>query len=65
MFTATIQHHSISRARTISANTLSSAMRKATSEFGDEFLDYRIVIFADNGYLMAWRRVRDRRWTRT
>ncbi len=62
MFTATLSHHSISRARSISAPTLSSAKRKATQEFGDGFNDHRLVIYDEHGNLIASRRIDERRW---
>lgn len=63
-YTATIRHHSISRARTVSATTLLAAKRAATKEFGGEFRDYEIVIF-HNDEIVARRRVSDRRWQET
>lgn len=63
MFTATISHHSISRARSISAKTLASAKRKATIEFDGEFIDYRIVIYDETGQIVTSRLVSERRWS--
>ena len=64
---ASIRHHSISRARQIEVDgTLTQAKSAASREFGQEQLDYEIVIYEDMGdrapYLIATRRVSDRKW---
>ena len=66
-YTATIQHHSISRARIVDVgNNLTMAKRLATAEFGGGFLDHTIVIFDaeipgwDN--ICAARKLCHRRW---
>lgn len=47
-YTATIRHHSISRARVIDAgNSLPAAKARASAEFGDGYLDHEIVIYED------------------
>ena len=62
-YTATISHHSISRAREITiTGTLRAAKAAATREFGDEFLNYNIVIRDESGETVAQRRVGDRNW---
>lgn len=62
-YTATIAHHSISRARTIEVTgTLTAAKAAATREFGDGFLDHRIVIRDEHGQTVASRRIGDRDW---
>lgn len=64
-YSATISHSSISRARVIDAgNSLRSAKRRATMEFGNGFLDHAIVIWdSDRSAPVAKRRVADSRWT--
>jgi hypothetical protein len=60
---ASISHHSISRARIVPVGeTLAAAKRAATREFGDEFLDYLIIITNAADEMVASRRVRDRKW---
>lgn len=62
-FTATITHHSISSARVIEIDgTLTQAKRAATKEFGDGFVDHRIVIRDADGEVVAARRVGDKSW---
>jgi len=69
-FTATIRHHSIARARTVDVgDDLTTAKRNATKEFGDEFLDYTIIIrdrheqdWGGNEDIVASRRVGNKRW---
>ena len=57
-YTATLSHHSISRAREIRVTgTLTAAKRAATREFGDEHRDYSIVILDEQGDTVAKRRV--------
>ena len=44
-YTATIQHHSISRARNESVgDTLAAAKRNATAEFGDGYIGHTIIV---------------------
>ncbi len=44
-YTATIRHHSISRARIVPVgDDLTAAKRAASIEFGDDFRDYELVI---------------------
>lgn len=63
-YTATIRHHSIARARTISAATLAAAKRAATREFRDEQQDYTIVIIdAETDMIVSRRILADKRWT--
>jgi hypothetical protein len=65
-YTATISHHSISRARVINAgDTLTAAKRNASREFNGEFLDYEILIADSNDEIVARRRVKDRKWEDT
>lgn len=49
-YTATVQHHSISRSRVVNlkTNNLTLAKRRATAEFGKGFNDHVIVIHADH-----------------
>lgn len=67
-YTATIHHHSLSRAPVVNAgNTLSEAKARAEREFGDEFADYTIVIVdrdAPNfdSEIVSRRRVGARKW---
>jgi len=63
-YTATISHHSISRARKIeiSANTLTAAKSSATREFGGEQVDYIIHLEETNGYGRWSRRVGGGQW---
>ena len=62
-YTATIHHHSIARARTVLANTLPTAKRAASREFGSEQKDYEIVIYDDAAdQIVARRRAGDRMW---
>lgn len=65
-YTATITHHSISRARVVNVgNTLAAAKINASREFGDEFQDYTIVIddqMNPNWGAVASKRVGARRW---
>lgn len=61
-YDATIRHHSIARARTISVTgTLTQAKRKATAEFGADYQDYEIVIFRGDEVISS-RRLSDKRW---
>jgi hypothetical protein len=61
---ATISHHSISRARVIDvSDDLTQAKRQASKEFGDEFLDYRIIIVNERGETIASRLVGEKRWS--
>lgn len=62
-YTATIQHHSIARAREVAIEgTLAAAKRAATREFGGELLDAFIVVADERGEIVAKRRVGDSRW---
>ncbi len=62
-YTATIAHHSISRARVITSyGSLTAAKRAATREFGEEYRDYNIVIRDAYGDVVATRRVGEARW---
>ena len=68
-YAATIQHHSISRARQILIDgTLAKACRQASEEFGDEQRDYNIVVYElgedglDAPNKVAWKRVASPRW---
>ena len=64
-YTATIAHHSISRAREIKINgTLEVAKRRATKEFGDGFIDHEIIIREDReeGEVIARRKIGERNW---
>ncbi len=61
-YTATVRHHSISRARHITGVSLPAIKRAATKEFGGEQQDYRIVIERDDE-VVSERRVSDARWT--
>lgn len=66
-YIATIRHHSISRAREIKIKaSLTYAKRAATREFGQEQLDYEIVIYGDAGCIspeiVSTRRVSARKW---
>ncbi len=62
-YTATIAHHSISRARSIEVNgTLAAAKAAATKEFGKDQIDYRIVITDQGGQTVAARRIGDSQW---
>lgn len=60
-YTATIRHHSISRARTVSAATLPAAKHLATKEFGGGFLDHEIVIYCGDE-IASRRRIGERGW---
>ena len=71
-YIATIRHHSIASARTITVEgSLTAAKRAATIEFGGEQRDYEIVIFeqyprpgfADGCELAASRCVGSPRWS--
>lgn len=65
-YTATISHHSISRARVVNVgDTLTTAKRNASREFNGEFLDYEILIADSSDEIVARRRVRDRKWENT
>lgn len=62
-YTATISHHSISRAREITIRgSLAAAKRAATKEFGGGFLDHRIIIRDAKGCTVAMRVIGERRW---
>ncbi len=62
-FSATISHHSISRARVIEIDgTLTNAKRAATKEFNGEFVDYVIIIRDEFGETVATRRIGDKGW---
>lgn len=46
IYTATITHHSISRARVVDCGTdLATAKQLAAKEFGDEFRDHTIKVY--------------------
>lgn len=67
-YTATIRHHSISRARVEDVgDTLAAAKRNASAEFGGGFLEHEIVIrdttLAEPDQIVATRRMADRGWT--
>ena len=67
MFTATIRHHSISRARKIDCGEdLAKAKRLALREFGFEQRGYQIVIYGEEAgrapELYASRHVGARQW---
>lgn len=60
---ATIAHHSIASAAVVEIEgTLVQAKRTATKEFGDGFIDHRIVIRNERGETVASRRIGDKRW---
>ncbi len=62
-YIASIAHSSIAAARQIEiAGSLKRAKLAATKEFGEEFVDYRIVIVDESGETVASRRVGDKRW---
>jgi hypothetical protein len=66
-YTATIRHHSISRAHEIAiTGTLDAAKLAAIREFGDGFRDHEIAIYEDRGEylprLVATRRVGGGKW---
>ncbi|HEU4986846.1 MAG TPA: hypothetical protein VFT89_07255 [Rhizobiaceae bacterium] len=69
-YTATIRHHSIARARVVNVgDDLTTAKRNATREFGDEFVDYTIIIrdrneqdWGGNEDIVATKRVGAKRW---
>jgi phosphopantothenoylcysteine synthetase/decarboxylase len=69
-YTATIRHHSIARARIVNVgDDLNTAKRNATREFGDEFVDYTIIIrdsqeqdWGGNEDIVASKRVGAKRW---
>lgn len=63
LYTATIRHHSVSRARHITGASLSGIKRAATKEFGGEQQDFRIVVLNDDDVIVSERRVGDARWT--
>lgn len=64
MFTATLKHHSIARARIIQCPVnLTQAKRAATREFGGEMLDYTIVILDPRGECVASRKVGAKNWS--
>lgn len=67
IYTATISHHSISRAREITVTgSLLAAKRAATKEFGGGFVDHEIdiydVSFGDPAIHAACRRIGERAW---
>lgn len=63
-FSATIRHHSISRARVVSIEgTLAQAKRAATREFAGDFNFYEIVLLDADGREIASRRLDAKRWT--
>lgn len=62
-FTATISHHSISRAPVIEIDgTLTQAKRTATKEFNGGFNDHVIIIRDEFGETVATRRLGDKVW---
>lgn len=69
-FTATIRHHSISRARIVNVgDDLATAKRNAAKEFAGDFNDYVIVIYdreeqnwGGNEDIVATKRVGGKRW---
>jgi hypothetical protein len=68
LYTATLTHHSIARARVIVIDgSLTDAKRAAAREFSDEQRDYRIAVYEEMGeqnipYLVATRLVGGRKW---
>lgn len=64
MYHATIQHHSIARAHSITIDgTLDDAQLTASVEFGDGFPDHTIVITDEIGNIVSSRRIGDDDWT--
>lgn len=64
IYRATINHHSISQARTISVvGSLLKAKRAATAEFGEDYSFYKIVITNDNSEIVASRLIANKSWT--
>jgi len=66
-FTATIIHHSISRAREykIVSHSLTQARRIASREFGEGYLDHTIQVYEETpmGRLpVGQRKIGERRW---
>lgn len=66
-YTATIRHHSISRAREIEIDgTLAQAKAAAAKEFRDEFLEHEIAVYETPGdrapELVSTRRVGASTW---
>ncbi len=68
MYTATIRHYSVSRARVVEVGeTLLQAKRNATRKFGDGFHDHTIVIYQPADIfgvasIAAERRIGSKRW---
>jgi hypothetical protein len=63
-YIATIHHHSIARARSITVRgDLTAAKRAATAEFGDEQRGYVLYIANSFGEPAASRRLSAKRWT--
>lgn len=62
-YTATIHHHSISRAREIGPyKTIRAAKQAATREFSGGYNDHEIIIVDRDGYTVARRRLDERTW---
>lgn len=63
-YIATIRHHSIARARSITIEgDLTAAKRAATAEFGDDQQDYVLYIESSLGQPAAYRKLSSKRWT--
>ena len=63
-YIATIHHHSIARARSITIQgDLTAAKRAATAEFGDDQQNYVLYIANSLGQPAASRRLSAKRWT--
>jgi hypothetical protein len=63
-YIATIRHHSIARARSITTQgDLAAAKRAATAEFGDDQQDYILYIENSLGQPAAYRKLSSKRWT--
>jgi hypothetical protein len=62
-YIATIRHHSIARARSITIEgNLTAAKRAATAEFDGEQQDYVLYIENSRGEPAAWRKLSNKRW---
>lgn len=62
-YTATITHHSIARARTITIHgSLRAAKIAATKEFQGDFVFYNLEISDENGDVVARRKLGDTKW---
>ena len=56
-YTVSLRHYSFARSPEYTANTVQEAMRIGDTEFDGGFSDHEIVVFDQEGYIVAFRRM--------